>query len=365
MVTHKFVLPNFSLGSSLAKACASTAVVYVGRRRTTGKTTGCCGSSHGETFAIRMAPIDNNPKVTLEELQKEVCLMRSAKHKNVLAVCEIIFHESFMCIVTPLMDFGSVTDIIHANFTCGLPEAAVALIISDVLEALSYLHYNDIIHRSLRCSHILVSSSGNACVTGFRYAISVMKEGQRSQKIHDFSPALKPNLLWLAPEVLQQNMHGYHLKSDVYSLGVSLCEMANGFPPFADMEPMQMLLEKLRGTTPRLLDSTTLAPASTEAVCSRRTCDDQQRSRQFSESFHNFAELCLRPDPHVRPTAKELLSHNFLKNTRKPKSSLKELLQPLKPLAFPKAAQATDTDKQKGVDSGTQRTDIDVEWNFV
>ncbi|KIH43737.1 hypothetical protein ANCDUO_26251 [Ancylostoma duodenale] len=55
-----------------------------------------------------------------------------------------------------------------------------------------------------------------------------------------------------------QDLSGYSSKADIYSVGATLCEMANGFPPFGDMNRLEMLYEKSRGTTPRLLDSTTL-----------------------------------------------------------------------------------------------------------
>lgn len=97
------------------------------------------------------------------------------------------------------------------------------------------------------------------CLSGFRQATSVMCHGKRNKTFHEFSPNFKPNLLWLAPEVLQQvknvflfvfeatvffffdqNLSGYGTKSDIYSIGISACEMANGFPPFSDMAHMQV-----------------------------------------------------------------------------------------------------------------------------
>ncbi|CDW60894.1 Pkinase domain containing protein, partial [Trichuris trichiura] len=120
--------------------------------------------------------------------------------------------------------------------------------------------------RTIRGSHILLSSSGYACLSGFRLAASFVNESQRLRSLHDFDSNFKTSLLWLAPEVLQQFPAGYDLKSDIYSVGITACEMANGFPPFADMTSLQMFMEKLRGVTPRLLDGKTLASKTFSAA---------------------------------------------------------------------------------------------------
>jgi serine/threonine protein kinase len=77
-------------------------------------------------------------------------------------------------------------------------------------------------------------------------------------RVHSFV-GLEDAFVWLAPEVLRQDLNGYGIQSDIYSFGICLCELSNGIAPFAEMEmePLRILYEKLRGTTPFLMDSKT------------------------------------------------------------------------------------------------------------
>ncbi|ETN69862.1 hypothetical protein NECAME_15037 [Necator americanus] len=192
-----------------------------------------------------------------------------------------------------------------SSYQCGIPEKAIAVILRQLLDALSYLHAQQIIHRSIRASHILIDSQGVVRLTGFRLARK-LAHGEKSTT--DFDNHLESSLLWLAPEVLGQDLSGYSSKADIYSVGATLCEMANGFPPFGDMNRLEMLYEKSRGTTPRLLDSTTLPSFEEPSEHTKRT---------FTESFHNLTGMCLKANPANRPDANALLSHPFLKKTKK------------------------------------------------
>lgn len=203
-----------------------------------------------QSFAAKIIDLDSSSDI--EGVVDAIRYGKMLRHHNLLPHFASFVDGTHLWIISPLCDLGSAASLSH-NY--GLEEALISVMMKDTLSALEYLHHRGIIHRTIQGSHILVKSNGDCLLTGLSFAVNVVRQGLRRRTLHEYPPNAVSSMNWLAPEILEQNLEGYDFKSDIYSLGTTCCELANGFPPYDNMCPTEMLLQKLTGVNPKLLDA--------------------------------------------------------------------------------------------------------------
>jgi len=256
------------------------------------------GRHKGQFVAIKKLDLEKCGNTKIEEIRKNTLLLNLLDNPNILSYKTSFIHNKDLWIIAELMQGGSVEKIMQKAYTEGLKDQAlIATIIKETLQGLKYLHQNNQIHRNVRASNILIGSDGSVKLSDFGMCTK-LKEGKKRNSFIG-SPC------WMAPEVLEQSSEtGYDLKIDVWSLGITALELAQGKPPNCDLTTMKLILKTLNEEPPNL----------SEEPC-------------WDDSFREFISYCLVKDPTKRKSVEELLKSckNFF-NKAKGKDYIKEKL---------------------------------------
>lgn len=324
----------------------------------------------GTQVAVRITDLESCSEEHLKALQ----------HPNIMTLWTVFTAGSWLWVISPFMAYGSARHLLKTYFPEGMSEALIGNILFGAIRGLNYMHQNGYIHRNIKASHILISGDGLVSLSGLNNLYSLVNNGQKSKVVYDFPQFSTSVLPWLSPELLRQDLSGYNMKSDIYSVGITACELANGHVPFQDMPRTQMLLQKLKGPTyypwdinafphgeSRMKNSQSgvdsgISESMTRTMTSERL--QNPASKTFSPAFYNLVELCLQQDPEKRPSASSLLSHTFFKQVKEQtQNSLLSLLPPpvqnnrSEFLTLPSAA----AEAEVGCITATQH---DIDWEF-
>jgi len=161
------------------------------------------------------------------------------------------------------------------------PEACIAYVTRVLLEGLAFLHGQKRMHRDIKSDNILVDFNGAVKIADFGFAVGLSEEAAKRKSIVG-TP------FWMAPELIRGVE--YDGKVDVWSLGITALEMADGEPPYLKEPPLRALF---------LVASSTVAPGLKEP-------------HTWSHHFRTFLERALDPNPGSRASAAELLAHPFV-----------------------------------------------------
>ncbi|XP_051275030.1 misshapen-like kinase 1 isoform X4 [Dicentrarchus labrax] len=259
----------------------------------------------GQLAAIKVMEVTEEEE---EEIKLEINMLKSYSHHRNIATYYGAFikkgpagQDHQLWLVMEYCGAGSVTDLVKKTKGNSLKEDWIAYICREVLRGLSHLHSHHVIHRDIKGQNVLLTENAEVKLVDFGVSAQLDKTiGRRNTFIG--TP------YWMAPEVIacdENPKATYDYRSDLWSLGITALEMAEGAPPLCDMHPMRALFLIPRNAPPKL------------------------KSKKWSKRFLSFVDSCLVKNHLQRPATDALLRHAFIRdlaNERQVRIMLKDHL---------------------------------------
>ncbi|RHZ60414.1 hypothetical protein Glove_353g16 [Diversispora epigaea] len=231
-------------------------------------------------MAKKIIHIDVNPNVR-KQIHRELQILHDCNSRYIVSFYGAFITDSDISMCMEFMDVGSLDGIYKKNGP--VPLGILGKITLAVLEGLNYLYESHrIIHRDVKPSNILVNSKGQIKICDF---------GVSGQLINSIADTFVGTSNYMSPERIQGA--SYSVRSDVWSVGITLMELALGRFPFPPDGSQLTVLE--------LLQHIVNEPAPTLPA------------GEFPEDFRDLVGKCLIKDVNTRPSPNELLKHPYVK----------------------------------------------------
>ncbi|XP_041124520.1 STE20-like serine/threonine-protein kinase isoform X5 [Polyodon spathula] len=228
--------------------------------------------------------IDTKTEEELEDYMIEIDILASCDHQHIVKLLDAFYYESKLWILIEFCAGGAV-DAVMLELERPLTEPQIRVVCKQTLEALCYLHDIKVIHRDLKAGNILLSIDGDIKLADFGVSAKNTKTLQRRDSFIG-TP------YWMAPEVVMcetSKDRPYDYKADIWSLGVTLIELAEIEPPHHELNPMRVLLKIAKAEPPTL-----------------------SQPSKWSAEFKDFLRKALDKNLDNRWNACQLLQHPFV-----------------------------------------------------
>lgn len=261
------------------------------------------------TVAIKQLQ-HTSAEVSAPKLLEEARAAATLNHPNICTIHEVAEIDGHAFIVMEYVDGKALSDLIPPH---GLPVETVLEYGSQIADAVAFAHAGGIVHRDLKSSNIVITRDGRPKILDFGLALRVasksiyeLTESVATVEATNLDIAGTPH--YMSPEALRGE--STNPRSDVWSLGIVLYEMATGHRPYDERTPFQLAARVLSDSPVEVPQS---VPPPLAAVIKR--CLAKQAERRYGQAGEVRAALeavqlsaagiqpAARRQPLRRPTA--------------------------------------------------------------
>merc|ERR1719270_788567 len=253
---------------------------------TFGKVYTAINNETGDIMAMKEIPLQPNDHGTLRSVADELKIFESIHHPHLVKHFGVEIHREEMLIFMEYCPEGTLEFLVSSTET-GLEEFMVRRYTRQLVEAITCLHENGVVHRDIKTANIFLTEELKAVKLGdFGCAVKIKAHTTMPGELQGFVGTQA----YMAPEVFTRNMgDGHGRAADIWSTGCVVLEMVQGKRPWAELESNYQIMFKVgMGQSP--------------TVPSR-----------LSDEGKEFLAKTFVHNPEERAEAQDLLNDNFVK----------------------------------------------------
>lgn len=215
-----------------------------------------------------------------ESIMNEIEILSKIDHTNVIKIIEFFEDDHNIFLITEFLEGGELYDkLIEKN---NFSELDASKILKQILNSVSYIHNNNIIHRDLKLENIMFEEKENRNLDLKIIDFGTSRKIQRNQILSSFFGTP----YYMAPEIFKKS---YNNKCDIWSCGVILYIILSGKPPFDGKTDLEIEANILNG----------------------KFEFPYEEWKYISYIAKDLIGKMLTYDPEKRPNAMECLKHPF------------------------------------------------------